>query len=220
MEIKKEELIISDFEHLYIIELYSLADAIKRDCEEVFNEVKIPSEKGYYAIESSAKIHSKINSIVINAANIKKLIYPQEFRKKKESAKVYNARIARAQIFKTILGDLDLEEIKKTNVRNRLEHFDEYLDKAISTFQDENSTIKHKHALVSYNTILSHMKAIDPPVYPLRLYVSTEKVFYHLETSINIGKLYEEAKGLLGILLELEDIREEMGGVLLKLYDF
>ncbi|AQU73781.1 hypothetical protein [Priestia megaterium] len=215
MNVENIDIIESKVFGLYISELFSLVHVIKRECEEIFKETKEPATG--YIMQVSPEIHSKINTVIINSANLKKLLYSPGDKKKKESTKKFKVRKQREALFKELILNLDLEEISNTNVRNKLEHFDEYLDDMTLKLIDEVSEFKKKYPAAVYNMIFSKWEAISPRAYPIRLYITAEKTFYHMDWSINLGKIYKEAKLILE-RLENSDLLpdEKPGGLIVK----
>jgi len=215
VNVENIDIIKSEMFGLYISELFSLTHVIKRECEEIFKDTKEPATG--YMLQVSSEIHSKVNTVVINSANLKKLIYSPGDKKKKESAKMFTVRKQREALFKELLSDLDLEEINNTDVRNKLEHFDEYLDDMTLKLIDDASELKTKYPAAVYNMVFSKWEAISPRAYPIRLYITAEKTFYHMDWSINLGKIYREAKLILERLESSELLPDEKpGGLIMK----
>ncbi|KIL46146.1 hypothetical protein [Jeotgalibacillus campisalis] len=213
MNIEDIDIYKSEVLGLYLHELYSLSTSIEKECEEIFKEAKIP--EGGHMIQVSPEIHAKINNIVINSANIKKLISTSKEKKKKESAKTFKMRSQRAEMFKDLLEKLNLKEILRTDVRNKLEHFEEYLDKMSLELMDNNSKIKTDYPAATYNIVFSDWGAITPPVYPLRLYIANERIYYHLDWSMDIGKVYQETRAINKRLSDLDYFTDDPGGMLI-----
>lgn len=216
MEIQEIDITKSEIMGIYLSELFSLAYSIKKGCEEIFEETKVP-DKGYI-IQVSSEIHNKINNIIINAANIKKLIKSPLPRQKKESAKNFKIRKQRESVFQEILSGLDLIEIFNTDVRNKLEHFEEYLDSMALKLMDSESDIQKGYPAASYNMVFSHWEVTNPSVYPIRLYITSEKTFYHMKWSVNIKNLYDEATRIIERLEEskLNLDQDKPGGLLIQ----
>lgn len=85
IDILKTELIF-----VYLNELLYLCEGIRRECEQIFEEANVP-EKGH-SIQIAPVLHSRINSVLIYAANIKKLITTKEHKDKKESRRKFQLR--------------------------------------------------------------------------------------------------------------------------------
>ncbi len=176
---------------VYYYELKWLSYSIRTKCEHVFKIVSIPDEG--YSIQINAEVHSNIFSLLSDAANLKKLILTSSAKKTGENGERFKLRQERASTLFEFLKSLNIKEMLNPKVRNTLEHFDEYLDKA----NYEVTQSASKNTLAAYNVVLSHWDAISPRVYPLRLYISSEKKFYNMQWGIDIGLIYFEACSIL-----------------------
>lgn len=97
----------------------------------------------------------------------------------------------RAKVLTDLLDGIALGELLNVKIRNTLEHFDEYLDEA-----DELLTVKgHPTAtLAMSNMVLSHWEHLaGEKIFPIRVYVASEKKFYNMKWSIDLGKLHAES---------------------------
>lgn len=199
---------------LYVHELWWLSSSLIRKAGYLFDEAKVP-ESGYL-FQVSPELHSVIASILADAANIKKMIITPSMKLNGESGEQSRLRKERAKRLKELIGDIELKEILNHKVRNTLEHFDEYLDEAnvkLSKAKNPPSPI------AAYNMILSHWEVTAPPVYPVRVYISSERMFYNMKWKVNIGLLYEEAMAIISKLKKLPgmDREEGPGGLMLRL---
>lgn len=199
---------------LYFHELWWLASSLVKKADKLFEETTIP-ETGY-CFQVSPELHSLIASILSDAANIKKLIVTPSSKLNGESGAQSRLRKERAKLLKEAIASVELKEILNHKVRNTLEHFDEYLDEAnVKITKAKNPP----SPMAAYNMIFSHWEAVSPEVYPVRLYVSSEKTFYNMKWSVDIGELYNEAQA---ILSELENVpglvqQDGPGGLMLRL---
>lgn len=175
MNVEEIDIFKSEVLDIYLSELYSLAYSVKSGCEEIFAETKVPDNG--YAIQVSPSIHNKINNVIISAANIKKLINSPLPKQKKESRKSFTVRKQRESLLQELLSGLELKEIYNTDVRNKLEHFEEYLDSMALKLMDNESDINKEYNAASYNMVFSHWDVIKPHVYPIRLYITSERIF-------------------------------------------
>ncbi len=208
------EVFKSKFVHVYIHELWRLASEIVSKAEFVFNESRIPDSG--YMIQVSPEIHSNIIYILINSANIKKLLYTSPHKRKDESKKQFEYRINRSKDLQKLFAEIDISEIKNSKVRNSLEHFDEKLDDINIKFSGSKQDI---FPAAAYNMTFSEWKVINPRVMPIRLYISSEKRFYNFNHCIDIGKLHAEASSIISRLKELKLLEqsEKPGGMILLL---
>ncbi|MBI5809719.1 MAG: hypothetical protein HZB21_00790 [Deltaproteobacteria bacterium] len=201
---------------LYLHELWWLSDAIKKKCEKLFSETTSPPPSSVYLIQVNPDLHSLIASILSDAANIKKLIKNQGGKLLGETGTKARLRKERAAMLDSLLSGIELEEILNHKIRNTLEHFDEYLDEA--NIELSKAAIPPS-PMAAYNMIFSSWEVIKPRVYPIRLYISEERKFYNMKWSIDIGKIYKEAKAILSVLNKVPIIAstDGPGGLMLRL---
>jgi len=204
----------SKLRSLYFHELWWLASSIVAKCEKLFNETVIPDSG--YQIQVSPELHSLIASVLSDAANIKKLITTPSAKLRNESGVQTRLRKERARTLKALFNSIALNEILKHKVRNTLEHFDEYLDQANVKL---TKAANPPSPMAAYNMILSHWEAFNPRVYPIRVYISSEKTYYNMKWSINIESIYNEASAMLTELNKIPDLTQEdgPGGLMLRL---
>ena len=209
------EILKSKFVHVYIHELWRLASEIVSKTELVFSESRVPDTGN--VIQVTPDIHSNIMYVLINAANIKKLLfsYP-DHKKKDETRKQFEFRMNRSKDLQKLFLGLDITEIKNNKVRNSLEHFDEKLDDLNIKFSELNQDI---FKAAAYNMAFSRWEVISPRVVPIRLYISSERKYYNFDNCIDLGKIHSEALSIVTRLKELKllESSEEPGGMLILL---
>jgi hypothetical protein len=201
--------------HIYFHELWALSHSIKNKCERLFSETKIP-ENNDMLIKVAPELHSIISSILSDAANIKKLLYVDA------SKGAFHQK--RAATLRQFITPVHLEEMLNNKVRNSLEHFDEYLDKAnraLTGDEDASSPL-----IAGYNMLITHWEVIEritpqgediPELYPIRIYVSSERCFYNMKNKIDIGLINEEANVLLTHMQSLAVFSGDPGGLLVPI---
>lgn len=198
---------------LYVNELYWLLHSVKTKSESLFDRCKVP-EKGWQ-IMVDMEAFSLIKSIVDDSAQVANLISPSPQRKNEPEAKgVY--RIERAKYLRGLIGEKLPAEILRQDVRDSLEHFDERLDRLTHRV---SKNIKKKGRAIAHNMVISEKSAFNPFPYPLRVYISAERVFYSLDWRVNIGRIYQECCSMIENLKSTETIKktEEPGGLLLMI---
>ncbi|MFM1691779.1 hypothetical protein [Aeromonas salmonicida] len=199
---------------IYFHELLWLAIGIKKKAERLFSEATVPDTG--YLMQVNADLHSLIASLLSDATNLKKLVVTPDTRLKGESGPRFRLRKARASELKKVIAGIELTEMLNAKIRNSLEHFDEYLDEAnlsISTAKSPPSKI------ALYNILLSHWEATNPRAYPIRVYVSSERKFYNMKWSVDIGKIHKESTAIaerLSAYLGSAD-PEGLGGMIIPL---
>ena len=208
----KMDLVDTKFCTLYYHELWWLSHSVLRKSEQVFNETTIPDDG--FVIQVSPEIHSVIASLLSDAANIKKLVSTSSVKANGENGVRFKLRKERAKELADFIAPLQIKELLNHKVRNTLEHFDEYLD-------ESNYNVSRKAPegrLAVYNMILSHWEVISPRVYPLRLYVSSERKFYNMKWDVDIGLIHAEAKSIVEKLRTLKAFEvEEPGGLMMHI---
>ncbi|MDD2789159.1 MAG: hypothetical protein PHU40_00670 [Sulfurimonas sp.] len=199
---------------LYFYELWWLAHSICKKCDNLFEETKIP-DKGF-VMQVNPEIHSIIASLLSDASNIKKLIDTPMGKLRGESSTQAKLRKERAELLNKNIKSVELTEMLNHKIRNTLEHFDEYLDEANLKFSRDTQPLS---PMAAYNMVFSHWEVTSPRVYPIRLYISSERKFYNMKWSVDIGKIYEEATAILSDLKKLPEFsqNEDLGGLMLRL---
>ena len=211
MQTEEELLKQSKITPLFLHELFTLALAIKRNCEMLFNEAKIP-EKGY-VIQVDASIQSRLKAILDDAAQINNVLWPSP-RRNNESEQMSRYRVVRGKLLRDMTGDIQMTEIKNHQVRDSLEHLDERLDRLSYELMVKG---RKQGKALAFNIIVSTKSAFKPFPYPVKVYVSSERVFYNMQWRSDIGKIYTETCLILDKLKTIPGIKnaDEPGGILL-----
>lgn len=195
---------------LFYHEVWWLSNGIVKKCEKIFEKAKVPKQG--YIIQVDPELHSTIASVLSDAANIKKIIVTSSVKQNGENGARFKLRKERARDLLETLAGLPLSELLNHKVRNTLEHFDEYLDEA-------NYDISRKQpmgTMAAYNMVISHWEASSPRVYPIRLYVSSEKKFYNMKWVVDIGLIKAEAESIVRRLRDLPMFKDqEPGGLMI-----
>lgn len=124
-------------------------------------------------------------------------------------------RKARAAALKKLVEGIPLAELVNVKVRNTLEHFDEYLDEANLAVTEAKTPPSPRAA---YNMILSHWEVISPRVYPIRVYISSERKFYNMKWSVDLGAINVEASAIVARLSALPGFSAKEGPGALMLH--
>lgn len=190
---------------IYLHELWWLSHAIMTKTDRLFAQTRVPDNG--YVLQVDPELHSLIASVLSDAANLKKLIVTPSARLDRESGRQSRLRRARAATLKRLLEGIDLAELLDQKVRNTLEHFDEYLDEA----NIEVSEARHPPGAMAYNVVLSHWEACRPRVYPIRVYISSERKFYNMKWSVDLGAMNVEASAIVQRLRTLPGFSDKDG---------
>lgn len=176
---------------LYFHELWWLAHGVKTKAERLFAEATVP-ETGN-VIQVDPELHSLIASLLSDAANLKKLVITPSTRLNGESGRQFRLRKARAAALREAIAGIQLPEMFNAKVRNTLEHFDEYIDEANIALSTTKSA---PSPMAAYNMVLSRWEVFSPRVYPIRVYISSERKFYNMKWSVDIDAMYKEATAI------------------------
>lgn len=198
---------------VYLFEIWSLAQAVKTKAERVFEETK--DLKGH-SQRADPKVHALIASLLSDAANLKKLVVTPPHRIRDESPRMHKLRVSRAASLNRTIAAVPLPTLLDPKVRNTLEHFDEYLDEANLMLTDSKGG---PAALAAFNLSLSSWSVFTDKIYPVRVYIVSERKFYNMKWSVDIGAMHEEASALLEHLGWLSDMKDlsAQGGFLVRL---
>jgi hypothetical protein len=135
---------------VFVHRLFALAKSVVEGCDRVFEEAPVMAKDGY--IQVSPSLHAQIDGILIDAANLKKLVAGRATKGSSESSRTFNFRQERSKALNQLLDGLSLGTIKDTQARNSLEHFDEYLDDLGASLADGEAP---PHPAAAYNLVLS-----------------------------------------------------------------
>ena len=199
---------------LYVHELWWLAHGIQSKTERLFAESKVPEEGN--VIQVSPELHSLIASVLSEAANLKKLIITPNAKLNGESGRQHRLRRARVSALNKLLDGIQLVELLNAKVRNTLEHFDEYLDEANLAISEAKVP---PSPMAAYNMVLSRWEVFNPRVYPIRLYISSERKFYNMKWSVDLGAMSKEASAIVERLNATlgPGAKDGPGGLMLRL---
>jgi hypothetical protein len=198
---------------IYVRELYNLSVAVREKCQQIFDKTPPVPERPNRYIAHNPELNALIYGVLIDAANIKKLIVTPSAKGSKESRRQYDLRRYRAALVKEAIGRVELREILDQKVRNTLEHFDEYMDEAVLLLSNPE---KRPSPWAAFNMTISGRDVFQPPIYPIKMYVAEERVFCNMHWSISIQTIYEEACRLVEVLKKHPSIagQEGPGGLL------
>src|SRR5690349_212996 len=140
----------SPFFNLYVFELWGLADSVAKKCAQVFEQCPVPEKDGYIKVDPS--IHSRIASLLAEAANVKKLLTVPTKPSFKETNDQFNFRVERTTLLNEALKSPPIVELSNVEARNSVEHFDQYLDRAILFFSVPG---RSEPGFMLYNMVLS-----------------------------------------------------------------
>lgn len=190
----------SNFFHVYIFELWGLAESVTKKCTEVFEKCPAPEKDGYIKVDPS--IHWLIGSLLAESANIKKLLTIPTKASFKETKEQFDFRLERTRLLNEALGSPPIVELSSVGTRNSVEHFDQYLDRASVTFVQKD---RSDPGFALYNMVLSSWNVFDKKAFPLKLYVADERKYYNLEWVADLNALFAECTD---IIVRIRNIAE------------
>lgn len=201
---------------IYVHHLFQNAKGVSDGCDFVFAAAHTAPSESY--LKNSPAVHVRIDSVLIAAANVKKLIVTPEEKSKKESARAFKFRRQRTEYLMAALAGLPLDTFMNARVRNSQEHFDEYLDDLGGRYELGGEPQMQIAYGVAFSSA-SMARVIGGMPYPLRLYVADEQTYYNFEENINLGTLKNEAAGILDRLVAtlLKNGRGEPGGLIIRI---
>ena len=182
----------SPFFHVYVFELWGLADSVAKKCTQVFEQYPVPENDGYIKVDPA--IHSLIGSLLAEAANLKKLLTIPTKPSFKETDDQFNFRVERTKLLNEVLQFPPVVEISSVETRNSVEHFDQYLDRANLAFTAPD---RSDPGFVLYNMVLSSWKVFDKKAFPLKLYIADERKYFNLEWVADLNALHGECSNLI-----------------------
>lgn len=182
---------------VYPHRLYALADAVRSNSDRLFAEAPAPQKLGEGYIRVDPALRALIESILLSAANIRKLLHPAKDRGPKESAGAFRVRVIRTKMLGALVAGLDTTEIKNTQARNALEHFDEKLDDISAHLL---AGTKRFGAAIPFNLILSRHDLLDQfsigDQFPLSVYDASERVFRIMTYRVDLQRVRNEAAAI------------------------
>jgi hypothetical protein len=201
---------------IYLHELYSLAVAVLKNCDEVFSLAPVHPADGGFRIAVSPDLHAKIAAALLASSNFRKLVRTNQKRGKKESDERFKFRLERAAALAGLFEGLDLKTMLDAKVRNTLEHFDEYLDDFVRSVAAPSDTPR----TIAVNVAFSADGAVARAIFPLRLYVTSTHRFSNFDFSVDLNRLRAEAASVTERLRALPAFQEtgtDPGGAIVVL---
>jgi hypothetical protein len=203
----------NDFLFVYLNEIFILTETIVRDCDIIFNSLTIP-EDGYSMIIDHENQHL-INSIIVSAGNIKKLILPNPSKYSNEAKALHKTRVDRGNYLSNLLKISGEEDMLNIKVRNSIEHFDEKVD-SLALKKHKNNENLINNGFILYNMSLSSRKAFQPEPYYLKAYIVDERTAFIDNKPINLDSIHKEATELRNLVSSLLN-QDSPGGFIMKL---
>lgn len=203
---------------LYIHEILTLSHLIIEECKNIFNS--FDSSAGQSYIHVDPKTQYRINSIIVNTGNLKKMFCPNKQKTHFDKREQHKQRVERGQFLTTLFNTNQFEEIYNIDPRNSIEHFDERIDILYDkVLISDKSLYTDKHII--YNMSLSNKHFLKTlfakKPYYLKAYFVEEKTAYIDNEAINLEKIYDECHVISETALEILNIEDGPGGSIIIL---
>jgi hypothetical protein len=206
----------------YVYEMHWLAADVVRRADALFEQTSPPDETGTNYIKVDAALHSEIYAILGDAAKLRALI-TQRPKRRSQSEREHQILLRRATALRGLLASLSTEAICSPAARHSVEHFDERVDQtAIGAYEDTiTKPVNIPLDLVVWSRaafeVLKGTRSPQPEIYPLRVYVASERRFLNAEAEIDIGSLRDECGAVRDLLARAVPESSERGGFVVVL---
>lgn len=191
----------SPFHDAYVHELHWLAADVVKRADALFASTPPPPQAGANYIKVDADLHAEIYAILGAAAKIRALIRERSKRRDQSEA-VHEVLAARTQSLRALLNGLSLSAVLSPAVRHSVEHFDERLDRtALGTLDGSiGLPVNVPFDIVVWSRaafeVLRGTSEPKADIYPLRVYVASERVSMNAGDAIKIGELRDECAAI------------------------
>lgn len=181
----------------YIYELRWLAADVVRRLDAVFEQTPPPPTAGSDYLKADPALHSEIYAALGDAAKIRALITERP-KRRNQTQREHKVLVQRARTLSAFLSGLSIEAICSPDARHSVEHFDERIDQtAINAFDDTIAkpiNIPLDVAVWSRGAfdMLKGTQTPRPGIYPLRIYVASERRFLNADAELDLGSLRDE----------------------------
>jgi hypothetical protein len=198
----------------YITEAYWLAANVVRRAEAVFRSATTPRKPSESYIKVDHDLTTTLTTLLGQAVRLKALL-TERSRNRNQTEVQHETQVRRARWLRDeLLKGVKIKALLDSNIRNSLEHFDEYLDDV--AIRCHEATIPRPTS-VPLDVSVGRRKTFErfpiggkrPHVENLRVYVAADKVFVNAGHEINIRALHDEARRIMKRLERLVPKDEE-----------
>lgn len=185
---------------VYLVELFELAAQVVAAVDTAMPLVPTPDPEHEFIVVNH-EIHRKLLGALAAAARIRAL-FAERGSNSKQTPLEHKVSVRRAAwLRQEVLADIDLGVLEDAQVRNTIEHFDEYIDRAaLQAFGGEiplPALIPVDMALSARNVLNQFaVHGHEPTIYWVRVYVSGEHRFINCGHEIDIDALRSVAAAI------------------------
>jgi hypothetical protein len=201
----------------YVGELYWLAEDIVSRFDGVFEKTPPPQKPGANYIKVDPHLHADIYAALGSAAKIRSLIR-ERGKRRDQDTNAHRLLVDRSRGLLGLLQGLQLRLIRSADARHSLEHFDERIDYTAEQMLTGKIPLP---AYVPMDMAVWDLCAFETisdgrvkGMFPLRLYVASERRFLNAGAEIDLGQLRDEAASMVDRLRPLIK-EEERGGFII-----
>jgi hypothetical protein len=201
---------------VYVHELHWLASDVVRRADAIFEQTPPPDPESDY-IKVEPGLHSEIYAMLADAAKIRALITERPKRRDQSRMK-HEILVRRARSLRGLLSGLDAATVCSADARHSVEHFDERIDAAAIGAYERAIVLPVNIPLdlaVWSRGVFEVLKGTtEPPptIYPLRVYVASERRFLNGDVEIEVGALRDECAAIRDRLAPAMHDPNERGG--------
>lgn len=172
----------------YLREILSLCEEYDREYFELEEMINVRD-----AIYVNNYIFPKLNTLVLHAANINKLIFPPKKNRKEEKWRS-DFRNERIQCIAQYYDEKCLIEIRNTELRNSLEHYDERMDKFFYKFLNDRDILIEDSSIeeIIFNTTFLRRTYDTKRVFLLKCFIISEMTYVNAGAELNLNKINSE----------------------------
>jgi hypothetical protein len=206
----------SPFFAAYVYELHWLAADVVRRADALLEQTPPPSDPNNDYIKVDPALHSEIYAMLGDAAKIRALVTSRP-RRRDQTERQHEILVLRAEALLGLLAGLSLDAICSADARHSVEHFDERIDQTALDAYDNTipKPVNIPLDLVVWSRaafdVLRGTRADRPEIYPLRVYVASERRFLNAGAEIDVGLLRDECAAVRDRLAQAMPDPDERG---------
>jgi hypothetical protein len=184
----------------YLAEMIVLLTRVGEDID-VAKSLLRPIPPGAHIISQNHEFHERMQAALLAAGSFMHFVTPVDLTKRRKPLDFF--RHERAVMLRDELQTVSLTELAAVDVRHRLEHVDEYLDRIamrLPTGVAGRKTSFARNLIVNSRSDLERTNGQLQPVVALRVYAVTEDRYHHLDASVHVETLRAQAAAARAVL--------------------